>query len=113
MAVTYLELDNPNDVDQRIDNYLMRVLKGVPRQHVYKILRSGEVRVNGGRIKASYRLQLGDRIRVPPTRTRAKSPPRPAEGLAERLRESVLYEDAELLVLNKPAGVAVHGGSAQ
>jgi len=112
MPVTYHDLDNENDVDQRIDNFLMRKMKGVPRQHVYKILRSGEVRVNGGRVRASYRLCLGDRVRIPPVRTREEAPIRPAKGLADRLAESVLHEDDDLLVVNKPAGVAVHGGSS-
>ena len=112
MPVTYLDLDNENDVDQRIDNFLMRVMKGVPRQHVYKILRSGEVRVNGGRVRANYRLCLGDRVRVPPVRTRQQVPPRPAPGLTQRLTERIIYEDDHLLVIDKPAGMAVHGGSS-
>src|SRR3972149_4360833 len=92
---------------QRIDNYLLRRLKGVPKSHVYRVLRSGEVRVNSGRIKPDYRLQPGDRVRVPPVRVAtpaAKPAPRP-------LDLPIVYEDAALLVVDKPSGVAVHGGS--
>lgn len=94
---------------QRIDNFLLRVLKGVPKSHVYRMLRTGEVRVNSRRIDASYRLVAGDRVRVPPVRTAApaaKPRPRPAA-----LSRHTLYEDDSLLALDKPAGIAVHGGS--
>jgi 23S rRNA pseudouridine955/2504/2580 synthase len=90
---------------QRIDNFLLRHLKGVPKSHVYRVLRSGEVRVNSGRVKPEYRLQRGDRVRLPPIR---KSAARPAARPAEF---PVVYEDAAILVVDKPAGVAVHGGS--
>lgn len=92
--------------DQRVDNFLMRVCKGVPRSHVYRILRSGEVRVNSKRVDATYRLREGDRIRIPPVRlaSRARPAARPAEF-------PVVHEDEALLVIAKPAGVAVHGGS--
>src|SRR2546423_3743921 len=90
---------------QRIDNFLLRRLKGVPKSHVYRVLRSGEVRVNSGRVKPEYRLQVGDRIRVPPIRIAEKpQAPKPAEF-------PIVYEDPALLVVDKPAGVAVHGGS--
>jgi 23S rRNA pseudouridine955/2504/2580 synthase len=90
---------------QRIDNFLLRRLKGVPKSHVYRVLRSGEVRVNSGRVGPEYRLRPGDRVRLPPVRVSEKKPPaRPAEF-------PVVYEDAALLVVDKPAGVAVHGGS--
>jgi 23S rRNA pseudouridine955/2504/2580 synthase len=91
---------------QRIDNFLLRHLKGVPKSHVYRVLRSGEVRVNSGRVKPEYRLQLGDRVRVPPVRVsqQVKPKPKPAEF-------PVVHEDAAILVLDKPSGVAVHGGS--
>ncbi|MBL8488122.1 MAG: RluA family pseudouridine synthase [Rhodocyclaceae bacterium] len=92
---------------QRIDNFLLRVAKGVPKSHVYRILRSGEVRVNKGRIGADYRLAEGDTVRIPPMRT-AERPPQaqvPAREFA------VAFEDEALLVVDKPAGVAVHGGS--
>jgi len=91
---------------QRIDNFLLRHLKGVPKSHVYRVLRSGEVRVNSGRVKPEYRLQPGDRVRVPPIRiAESKAPP------ARPMEFPVAYEDPALLVVDKPAGVAVHGGS--
>ncbi len=97
---------------QRIDNYLLSHLKGVPRSLVYRIVRSGEVRVNKGRIKAGYRLQAGDSVRIPPLRlSEAGAPSQPGGQFLQRVQSSVLYEDDELLVLNKPAGIAVHGGS--
>ena len=91
---------------QRIDNFLMRILKGVPKSHVYRVLRSGEVRVNSGRIKPEYRLKAGDRIRVPPIRISEKKAP-----TAKPLGLPVVFEDAALIVIDKPSGVAVHGGS--
>jgi len=98
------------EAGQRVDNYLLRILKGVPRSRVYRILRRGEVRVNRGRIRADYRLQAGDLVRIPPIRTgnasSSKKPP-PQQGLGN----SILYEDDRIIVLNKPAGMAVHGGS--
>jgi 23S rRNA pseudouridine955/2504/2580 synthase len=91
---------------QRIDNFLLRHLKGVPKSHVYRVLRSGEVRVNSGRVKPDYRLQPGDRVRVPPVRVAEKKAVTPVG------REfPVIHEDPSLLVVDKPAGVAVHGGS--
>jgi 23S rRNA pseudouridine955/2504/2580 synthase len=92
---------------QRVDNFLMRVCKGVPRSHVYRILRTGEVRVNSRRVDATYRLQPGDRVRIPPMRLaqRANKPAPPPLNLP------VVHEDDALLVVDKPAGTAVHGGS--
>ena len=92
---------------QRIDNFLIRHLKGVPKSHVYRVLRSGEVRVNSGRVKPEYRLRAGDRVRLPPMRLASKEAapaPRPAEF-------PIVHEDSALIVIDKPAGVAVHGGS--
>jgi 23S rRNA pseudouridine955/2504/2580 synthase len=91
---------------QRIDNFLLRELKGVPKSHVYRILRSGEVRVNSGRVKAEYRLQPGDRVRVPPVRVSKAAKPQ-----AKVLDLPIVHEDGAMLVVDKPAGVAVHGGS--
>ncbi len=94
---------------QRIDNFLLRELKGVPRSRVYRLLRGGEVRVNSRRVDATYRLQPGDRVRIPPVRRSG-----PAERPAVRPRAAgfrVVFEDEALLVIDKPAGVAVHGGS--
>ena len=97
---------------QRIDNFLLAQLKGVPKSLVYRILRRGEVRVNKGRVKPSYRVAAGDQVRLPPLRLGLeKAPPRPSKALAAQLDQAVLYEDDLVLVLNKPAGLAVHGGS--
>jgi 23S rRNA pseudouridine955/2504/2580 synthase len=96
------------EAGQRIDNYLLRICKGVPKSHIYRILRSGEVRVNKGRIDQLYRLQTGDVVRIPPIRTAEKaagSAPVPGAEFA------IVHEDSHLLVIDKPAGVAVHGGS--
>lgn len=93
---------------QRIDNFLCRMLKGVPKSHVYRILRSGEVRLNGRRVGPDARLTIGDRVRVPPVRTSA---PRTPIRLPAAAAPPVVYEDDALLVVNKPAGTAVHGGS--
>ena len=94
-------------VGQRIDNFLIRNLKGVPKSHVYRILRSGEVRVNSGRIKPDYRLVDGDKVRVPPVRVATPEARPPARSLAL----PVVFEDDALIVIDKPSGVAVHGGS--
>jgi 23S rRNA pseudouridine955/2504/2580 synthase len=93
---------------QRIDNYLMRLLKGVPKSHIYRILRSGEVRVNKGRVGPDTRLAVGDVVRVPPVRT-AEAPTKPA--VRSTAKVPVLFEDEHLIVVDKPAGLAVHGGS--
>lgn len=110
-AVQVIEVEMDDD-GQRIDNFLFRLLKGVPKSRVYRLLRKGEVRVNGGRARPSRRLQTGDRLRIPPVR---QGDPTAAEGpshaMIESIGESIIYEDDEMLVLNKPAGMAVHGGS--
>ena len=95
---------------QRIDNFLRRELPGVPKGRLYRLLRRGEVRVNGGRIRAEYKLQEGDEVRVPPVHIRSESAP-PSEGLTAKLADRVLFEDKKLLVIDKPSGLAVHGGS--
>ena len=100
------------DAGQRIDNFLTRHLKGVPRSRIYQMLRRGEVRINGGRAKPTTRLAAGDGVRIPPVHL--PTPERPASGsarLAAMLEGAILYEDDGLLILNKPAGIAVHGGS--
>jgi 23S rRNA pseudouridine955/2504/2580 synthase len=98
----------PGSEEQRIDNFLMRNIKGVPRSHIYRILRSGEVRVNSRRVDPTYRVQAGDRVRIPPMRV---SESRATRGPAPALELPVLFEDEALLALDKPAGLAVHGGS--
>ncbi len=95
---------------QRIDNYLRRELPGVPKGRLYRLLRRGEVRVNGGRIRAEYKLQEGDEVRIPPVRINTEGAPPPAKQSAAIL-DHVLFEDKRLLVINKPTGIAVHGGS--
>ena len=95
---------------QRVDNFLHRELPGVPRARVYRLLRRGEVRVNGGRVRAEYRLEAGDEVRIPPVRLREEGPA-PSADRAAAILDNVLYEDKKLLVINKPAGIAVHGGS--
>src|SRR5262245_53699227 len=102
--VRWLEVGEEAD-SQRIDNFLIARLKGVPKSHVYRVLRSGEVRVNSGRVKPDYRLKVGDKVRIPPVRVSTGKPKaRPAEF-------PIVHEDAAILVVDKPAGVAVHGGS--
>jgi 23S rRNA pseudouridine955/2504/2580 synthase len=111
-SVSRIEIDEHGE-GQRIDNYLLKILKGVPKSHIYRILRSGEVRVNSGRVDADYRLALGDTLRVPPVRVAEPERKAPTSLPADkaRLADHLIYEDDALLVLNKPAGVAVHGGS--
>ena len=97
---------------QRIDNYLLGQLKGVPKSHVYRIIRSGEVRVNKKRIKPPYRIQAGDVIRIPPVRvSEEKEVNWKGQQAGLRLLDCIIYEDERLLVINKPSGIAVHGGS--
>jgi 23S rRNA pseudouridine955/2504/2580 synthase len=98
-------------VGQRIDNFLMRELKGVPKSRIYNLLRRGEVRVNKSRAKPDYKLQAGDIVRVPPVRVAVREESVVPLGLDAGLRSAILYEDAGLLVINKPSGLAVHGGS--
>ncbi len=98
---------------QRLDNFLLGQLKGVPRSLVYKIVRSGQVRINGGRAKAERKLEAGDEVRIPPVRVESaqddgRSPPK---SMLAALEASIVFEDARLLAINKPSGVASHGGS--
>ena len=98
---------------QRLDNFLLGSLKGVPRQRVYRLVRRGEVRVNGGRVRPSYRVQRGDRVRIPPLReaNAGDARPSPRRSVFDALLRRALYEDDDLLVIDKPSGMAVHGGS--
>ncbi len=107
-AVRHLRIDEAA-AGQRIDNYLLKFARGVPKSHVYRILRSGEVRVNGGRVQQTYRLAVGDEVRIPPIRLATGPLPPAAAPLGKPL--PVVYEDDALLVIDKPAGKAVHGGS--
>ncbi len=110
-SVKFVEI-NAQNAGQRIDNFLLSQLKGVPRGHIYKIIRKGEVRVNKGRIKQTYKLQYGDSVRIPPvTLEKKKELPAPGRSLLRLIEDSIIFEDAGLLAINKPTGVAVHGGS--
>ncbi len=109
-AARYEEVDTDSE-GQRLDNFLLRTLKGVPRSHIYKLIRSGQVRVNSGRVRARYRLKEGDQVRVPPIIRNTSLPVDVSTSGIQWLAEHVLYEDSRILVLNKPAGMAVHGGS--
>jgi 23S rRNA pseudouridine955/2504/2580 synthase len=101
-----------DDAGQRIDNFLLRVLKGVPRSRIYRAITSGEVRINKKRVKPSDRIETGDMVRVPPIRTTLSRPAQNvSDNLAQMLRDRIVYEDKNFLVLNKPCGIAVHGGS--
>ena len=96
---------------QRIDNFLLRRAPGVPRSHVYRIIRKGQVRVNGGRIKPTRKLQAGDMVRIPPMRLKAANDVTVPDGLVQSVRNSIIFECDDYLILNKPAGLAVHSGS--
>jgi 23S rRNA pseudouridine955/2504/2580 synthase len=110
-TVRYVEAES-GDVGQRIDNFLLRTLKDVPRSLIYRIVRKGEVRVNGGRVRPDYKLALGDRVRVPPVRLEPQEPAKaPSKSLRDYIASAIIHEDKDLIVINKPAGVAVHGGS--
>src|SRR3990167_4515266 len=103
---------NAQEIGQRLDNYLIRILKGVPKTYIYKIIRAGEVRINKKRAKPDTRLQDTDQIRIQPMRraiTQITASPSP--DTIHLLKQNILYEDESLLVLNKPSGFAVHGGS--
>lgn len=110
-AVRFIDICEAHE-GQRIDNFLIRELKGVPKSRLYRLLRKGEVRVNKSRIKPEYKLCIGDQVRIPPVRIAEEAPDATiSTNLEAVLAASVLYEDEGLLVINKPAGLAVHGGS--
>jgi 23S rRNA pseudouridine955/2504/2580 synthase len=108
--VAHLEVD-AEQAGQRLDNYLLARLKGVPRSHVYRLIRSGQVRVNSGRSNPRYRLKAGDSVRIPPVRDRRETGPGPDAAGLDWLERRIIYEDDRLLVVDKPSGLAVHGGS--
>ena len=109
--VRFCEVDEDYQ-GQRLDNFLLRELKGVPKTRIYRALRKGEVRVNKGRVKADYRVQSGDMVRIPPIRVSENSREvKISNNLQELLESRILYEDAGLMVIDKPSGLAVHGGS--
>lgn len=110
-SVKFVEI-NENNLHQRIDNFLVSQLRGVPKGKIYKILRKGEVRVNKKRVKPEYKLQIGDLVRIPPVRiSEEKNAHNPSDSLKSLIGDSILFEDDRLIVINKPSGVAVHGGS--
>ena len=109
-AAASLTIDEASD-GQRIDNFLAKTLKGVPKSHIYRILRSGEVRVNKGRIDASYKLALNDIVRVPPIRVATVDTTIVHSPSVAQLEKHIIFEDDAMLVIDKPAGLAVHGGS--
>ncbi len=108
-AVRLVQIDEGSE-GQRLDNFLLRELKGVPKTHVYRVIRAGEVRVNKGRAQADTRLALGDMVRIPPVRVASPAEKESAESAPPR-EFPILFEDEHLLVVDKPAGTAVHGGS--
>jgi 23S rRNA pseudouridine955/2504/2580 synthase len=110
-SVQFVEVE-PDYAGQRVDNFLLARLKGVPKSRIYRIIRKGEVRVNRSRVKPEYKLVEGDQVRIPPVRVAEREAPvAPGQKLQGLLEDSVIYEDGLLLVINKPAGLAVHGGS--
>ncbi|WP_183410128.1 23S rRNA pseudouridine(955/2504/2580) synthase RluC [Litorivivens lipolytica] len=112
-AVQLVTVDEGAD-GQRIDNYLLKVLKGVPKSRIYRILRKGEVRVNKSRVKPEYKLEVGDVVRIPPVRVSdpgEKASAFVSDSLADTLQKAILFEDDRLLIIDKPSGLAVHGGS--
>lgn len=111
VGVQMVEVTGDQD-GQRIDNFLRTALKGVPKSLIYRVLRKGELRVNKKRVKPDYRVQAGDLVRIPPIRVAAPREIAPVgQGLTEALEAAILYEDKDLIIINKPSGLAVHGGS--
>jgi 23S rRNA pseudouridine955/2504/2580 synthase len=111
VSVQFVEVTEDQD-GQRIDNFLRTALKGVPKSMIYRIVRKGELRVNKKRVKPDYRVKPGDLVRIPPIRVSAPREDVPVkQGLADVLEAAVLYEDKDLIIINKPSGLAVHGGS--
>jgi len=110
IAVEMVEISS-DQAGQRLDNFLLARLKGVPKSHIYRLLRSGQVRVNKGRKKPAYRIEQGDSIRIPPVRTAESTEAVVPDSVLELLKNARLFENSDILVLNKPPGIAVHGGS--
>lgn len=110
MKATLVTIDDHSD-GQRIDNFLVKTMKGVPHSRLYKAIRKGEVRVNKGRVQASYRLKAGDIVRVPPLRVAERDVKKPSAQLRAYLQKSILFDHDDFMVLDKPVGLSVHGGS--
>ena len=102
---------NDDQAGQRIDNFLVKHLKGVPKSHVYRLLRSGQVRVNSGRKKPHYKLQSGDSLRIPPVRVSENDDEQVPDSVLETLKQSIVFENDDIIAINKPSGIAVHKGS--
>jgi 23S rRNA pseudouridine955/2504/2580 synthase len=100
-----------NSVGQRVDNFLLKTMKGVPKSRIYRCVRKGEVRVNGKRVKPDTRLVLDDQVRIPPIRMSSEVTPVASQSIMQLLENAILFENAALIILNKPSGIAVHGGS--
>ena len=110
--VSYQLIDKEQDIGQRLDNFLIKTLKGVPRSRIYRLIRAGEVRVNKKRAKPDQRLQTNDMVRIPPVRVSAPQDKLVlSEEFRRKLEAAIFFEDDGLLVINKPSGLAVHGGS--
>ncbi|CCO48749.1 Ribosomal large subunit pseudouridine synthase C [Vibrio nigripulchritudo SOn1] len=112
-SVQFVDIDD-DMAGQRIDNFLRNQLKNIPKSMIYRILRKGEVRVNKKRIKAEYKLQAGDTVRIPPVKTSAEPEAAPVSTKLNKvaeLEQHIIFEDDHMLILNKPSGIAVHGGS--
>ncbi|SHN91062.1 Ribosomal large subunit pseudouridine synthase C [Bathymodiolus heckerae thiotrophic gill symbiont] len=110
MSVSFKTIDEFSQ-GQRLDNYLVKILKGVPKSHIYRVIRKGEVRVNKGRKKADYKLMRDDIVRIPPITVNEKKSVHVSDSLKKILLDSIIYEDKGLLIINKPSGIAVHSGS--
>ena len=110
LPVRLVDIDD-NVAGQRIDNFLITLLKGVPKSRIYRIIRKGEVRVNKGRIKQTYKLKAGDVVRVPPIRVAVRDEVVVGQGLQKELESRILFENHQIIVIDKPSGLAVHGGS--
>jgi len=100
-----------DNAGQRLDNFLIRHLKGMPKAAIYRLIRTGQVRVNGGRCKPERKLDRGDEVRIPPVRTTDSGPVTVSEDVQRQVRQAILYEDEHYLVIDKPSGIAVHSGS--
>lgn len=110
MTVSFQTVDEFSK-GQRLDNYLIKHLKGVPKSHIYRVIRKGEVRVNKGRKKADYKLQINDVVRIPPIRVSNSIDISTSDNLKKLLQDSILFEDSGMIIINKPSGLAVHSGS--
>ena len=111
-AVQLVRVDGDR-AGQRLDNFLSARLKGVPKSAVYRMIRTGQVRINGGRCRASTRLEQGDVVRIPPAHTRDKGDIVVSDRVIRQIEDSIIYQNRDLLVINKPSGMAVHSGSGR